>query len=112
MTVIEIIKSALSDGIILSINEAGKLKIEGDKQPIERWLPIIRENKTAILAALSPRPGRTENTPPPCQNCKRLEIIKIMGEHVPGCLYPIKTGEWREGWKRLPKDLEMCIDQH
>jgi len=62
MTVDEIINSALSDGITLSISKVGKLKIEGGEQPIKKWLPAIRENKTAILAALSHQPGRTENT--------------------------------------------------
>lgn len=105
MTVDEIINSALSDGITLSISKVGKLKIEGGEQPIKKWLPAIRENKTAILAALSHQPGRTENTPPPCRDCKRLEIIKIMGEQDPGCLYSITDGEWTEGWKRLPENL-------
>jgi len=79
---------------------------------VSKWLPEIRKNKNALLAALSPRQDKTEITPPPCRDCRRLDIIEIMGEHVPGCLYRITEGEWEEGWKRLPEDLEICTHHY
>jgi hypothetical protein len=48
------------------------------------------------------------NTPAPCRNCKRLEVINIMGLDIPGCLYDA-PGEYSESWKRLPIDLKKCI---
>jgi hypothetical protein len=112
MTSTEIIEQALADGVIVSKNGEGELKLEGDQAMVTKWLPTIRNNKNSILAALSPGENKIDNTPPPCRDCRRLEILEIMGSPVPGCLYPISEGEWRQGWKRLPEDLRICIHHH
>lgn len=60
MNVSEIMHHALADGVSVSLNGAGQVKITGDENMVNKWLPAIRDNKADILAAISPRlPGRT-----------------------------------------------------
>lgn len=61
---------------------------------------IIPENAAVI--------GVQPNTPAICMNCERLEIVAIMGKHVPGCLYTT-PGEYPDGWRRLPGSLKKCM---
>lgn len=109
MTSTEIIEQALFDGVIVSKNGEGQLKLEGDQAMVSKWIPAIRKNKNALLAALSVRQNKTEIIPPPCRGCGRLEIVEIMGTAVSGCLYQVADSEFAAGWKRLPVDIEKCI---
>jgi hypothetical protein len=102
----EIIQQALIDGVSISTDGAGKIELTGDQTMVDKWIPAIRENKVALLAALAPRKD-SAGSPPPCQGCTRLDIVDIMGMAVPGCLY-LATGEFFDGWRRLPMDLTKC----
>lgn len=102
-------KCTLKHGLTLSLNGAGMLKIEGDQVVVEKWLPIIKEHKQALLTLLQPENGLPSTIPLPCLDCSKLEVINILGVDVPGCLYKIAGNKWSEGWKRLPTNLERCI---
>jgi hypothetical protein len=52
MTPLEIIRQASSEGLILSVSETGGIKLEGNRQAAEKWKPVIREHKAALIAAL------------------------------------------------------------
>ena len=56
MNVSEIIHHAIADGVSVSLNGAGQVKITGDESAVQKWLPAISDNKAGIIAALSP-PG-------------------------------------------------------
>lgn len=109
MTLTEIIRQSLLDGVTISKNGTGELKIEGHQAMAAKWLPEIRKNKDALLAALSPWQDTIKNAPTVCRNCKRFEVIPIMGVHVAGCLYEIPGVEFPAGWHRQPLDLKKCI---
>jgi hypothetical protein len=47
-----IIKKAMADGVYLILTPAGTVKASGAHAAISRWLPIIREQKTAIVEML------------------------------------------------------------
>ncbi len=47
-----IIKEATADGVNFSLSLAGTIKATGEQTAVNRWLPIIRDNKPAIVAAL------------------------------------------------------------
>ncbi|MDP2834661.1 MAG: hypothetical protein Q8Q28_15440 [Pseudomonadota bacterium] len=54
MTPTAIIREAAADGVRLALSPAGTIKAAGDAAAVHRWLPVIREFKPGILAALSP----------------------------------------------------------
>ncbi len=47
-----IIRQATDDGLILALGSNGNIKAQGAEPILKRWLPIIRESKPAIVAAL------------------------------------------------------------
>lgn len=52
MTPALIIEQITADGVRLALSAGGKIKASGDQGAVNRWLPIIRENKPGIVAAL------------------------------------------------------------
>ena len=48
----EIIEHAFDDGVTMTLTPAGTIKMRGDGAAVNRWLPLIRENKPDFLAAL------------------------------------------------------------
>ena len=52
MDAAQLIQSADFDGIHLALTPEGKLHYSGDPALIAEWLPILRENKVAIVAEL------------------------------------------------------------
>jgi hypothetical protein len=59
MTPGEIIRGAAGDGVSLTLSPAGTIKAVGDRAAVSRWLPVLREHKPALLAALA-APAVTE----------------------------------------------------
>ena len=52
MTPAAIIKEAMADGVNLALSPAGTIKAAGEGSAVNRWLPLIREEKAGILVAL------------------------------------------------------------
>ena len=50
----EIIEQCTENGLTLSITDDGNLDVVGSQDWIDIWSPILRENKSAILAELEP----------------------------------------------------------
>jgi len=48
-------------GVQLGISSAGKLEASGDRETVERYLPLLREHKVELLATLR-RPARKNFT--------------------------------------------------
>lgn len=48
-----IIREAAADGVSLALSPAGTIKATGDQAAVSRWLPVLREHKAALLAALA-----------------------------------------------------------
>lgn len=59
MTPAAIINEAMADGVRLTISPAGTIKATGDGAAVNRWLPVIREHKAEIVAALKVGAGDT-----------------------------------------------------
>jgi hypothetical protein len=102
----EILQQTLEDGVTISIYGEGKIKVAGDQEAVETWLPMITSNKAELLAALSPT---TKNSPAICQNCNKLGVLIIAGTQVAGCVNKLDHEPWCEEWHRLPADLQKCI---
>ena len=52
MSPAEIIERATEEGVLLALSSSGSISAKGDQSAIDRWLPTIKQNKTAIVAEL------------------------------------------------------------
>ena len=52
MTPLAIIKTALADGVTLALSPVGTIKATGKGNAVNRWIPMIRDHKIGIMAAL------------------------------------------------------------
>ena len=52
MTPAAIIQRAQADGVTLVLSPSGTIKAAGDREAVNRWLPIIREHKNEIVNEL------------------------------------------------------------
>ena len=75
MSTHEIIQLVAKDGVVLAVSDAGNVLATGDKDAIERWLNIIRENKAAILDELN--------------RDRRREKVQAMLESKPSSKYAV-----------------------
>lgn len=80
MTPAAIIRAAAADGVNLALSPAGTIKATGEQAAINRWLPIIRENKPGILAAL--REPRSRGWLVKCADRSMVEVY-ILPEPTP-----------------------------
>jgi hypothetical protein len=53
----EIIEGANADGVRLSLSPSGGISAKGGQPAIDRWLPMLRQNKAAIVSLLRPAEG-------------------------------------------------------
>lgn len=65
MTPAAIIRQATAEGVSLILTTAGTVKAKGEQALIDRWLPILREQKPGILAALEKAVNDSANDPGP-----------------------------------------------
>lgn len=52
MSPADILHACASEGVRLALSPAATLKASGEQAKVERWLPVIREHKAEIVAAL------------------------------------------------------------
>jgi hypothetical protein len=55
MNAATLIARAAAEGLTLDLTPAGALKATGATATVDRWLPVLRSHKDAILAALKVR---------------------------------------------------------
>jgi len=56
----EIIEQATVEGVNLALSPAGTITATGDQSAVDRWLPVIRDNKPSILCELQRERRRTK----------------------------------------------------
>ena len=56
MTPASILNQSAADGVILSLSASGTLKANGNQEYVDKWLPLIRDHKPALVALLSSTP--------------------------------------------------------
>ena len=52
MSPAEIIERATEEGVLLALSSSGSISAKGDQSAIDRWLPTIKQSKSAIIAEL------------------------------------------------------------
>ena len=55
MTTATLIARAAAEGVTLDLTARGTIQASGENATVTRWLPVIRQHKNAILAALKVR---------------------------------------------------------
>lgn len=82
-------RKAAADGVVLARTSSGTIKATGEQAAVTRWLPVLRENKPAILAALE----ETEDGTPLCDPAveARRQRVHAMLEARPGIRYAVLT---------------------
>ncbi len=53
MTPASIVRGAQADGLALALTPHGTIKVAGDRVVLDRWAPIIRGSKAAVIEVLS-----------------------------------------------------------
>jgi hypothetical protein len=106
-----ILDSIRDAGLTLSLLPGGQLKVFPADKITDGLRQVIRDHKEELIKVLSgDLITSNKESRAPCRDCKRLEVVNIMGVDVPGCLYDA-PGEYSDGWKRLPIALHKCIFQ-
>lgn len=75
MTPAAIIKQATADGVRLALSPTGTIKATGNQAAVTRWLPLIREHKPELLAAL-----QADNLPDPAAEVRRQRVLAMLAE--------------------------------
>lgn len=52
LTCAECVRRCRRDGVRLFLTQTGTVKMRGEQSVIDRWLPVIREHKPAVIALL------------------------------------------------------------
>jgi hypothetical protein len=84
-----IIKQAAADGVSLILSPAGTIKATGNGDAVNRWLPLTREHKPGVLAALQ-EAANDDTRPDPTAEARRQRVLAMLAEH-PEARYAVLT---------------------
>ncbi len=79
MTPSAIIKKAAAEGVVLTPTPAGTIKATGSGDAVNRWLPLIREHKPGILAAL--QEPANDSLPNPAAEARRQRVLAMLDKY-------------------------------
>lgn len=100
MTAIEIINQLEKDRVQITLSTSGKIQVTGEQKAVSFWVPLVRENKAAIVQLLKKRA-----VPNQCHGCNSFEVLSDM---EPGCVVKLpEDSEWKEEWRQL-RNVTKC----
>jgi hypothetical protein len=125
MKPIDLLDKIRNAGLNLSLLPGDLLKVTPAEKITDEIRGMILQHKNELVGLLSynrepnrksgdrlqdePTDGAPAPGPETCRGCERLEVIKVGGECIAGCVRQLVSGSWREEWHRLPADLKRCI---
>lgn len=74
MTPEAVIGQAAAEGVKLALSPPDKIEVIGNANAVDRWLPVIRGNKLALVAALT-RAANKPRSAPSVASVVRLRLI-------------------------------------
>ena len=80
MTPAAIIKAAAAEGVTLALTPVATIKASGDGTAVNRWLPIIREHKPGVVAALQ-QALNDEALPAPATETRRQRVLRMLADN-------------------------------
>ena len=89
MTPVALIKQAAADGVRIALTDTDTVKVSGDQATVNRWIPVIREQKPGIVAALR-EAANDEPLPDPLAEARRQRVIGMLADN-PGIQYAVIT---------------------
>jgi len=81
-----ILLRAKADGVTLTLSPVGTIKAAGEQIAVNRWLPVIREHKPGIVAAL--QEAANDLLPGPAMETRRQRVLAMLAER-PGNRYAV-----------------------
>lgn len=102
MTPAAIIHGALSDGLTLTLTPVGTIKVAGPVVALERWAPVIRGHKPAVIEAL--------RAPPAPLTTDEEQAIRAWLAHI-GEIDPVAIAEVMARCQRDPRALAYTLGQ-
>ena len=91
MTPATIIQKAQADGVTLVLSPSGTIKLAGDREAVNRWLPIIREHKDVLLSELrAASDGAYDALPDAAAEARRQRVLVMLRES-PAVRYAVVT---------------------
>ncbi|OGA54971.1 MAG: hypothetical protein A3F74_17500 [Betaproteobacteria bacterium RIFCSPLOWO2_12_FULL_62_58] len=91
MTPATIIQKAQADGVTLILSPSGTIKAAGEREAVNRWLPIIREHKNEIVNELRAANNGAYDAPPDATAETRRQRVLAMLRENPTARYAIVT---------------------
>lgn len=79
MTPAAIIQQASADGVNIDLSRSGTIKATGDQSAVDRWIPLIRDNKPDIVALLS-------------SDARRKRVLTMLLDN-PGTMYAVEVDD-------------------
>ena len=79
MTPATIIQKAQADGVTLVLSPSGTIKAVGDREAVNRWVPIIREHKDGLLNELRAASDGAYDALPDAAAEARRQINRLFG---------------------------------
>lgn len=104
MTPATLIQKAAADGVKLTLSQSETIKATGNAEAVNRWLPVIREHKTGLIAALRflPLPGEIE----------RLIDSVMQLRDCPESDRQAFADDWREGPAEVERGLRHLAEYY
>lgn len=91
MTPAAIIQKARADGVTLLLSPSGTIKAAGDREAVNRWLPIIRKHKNEIVNELrAASNGAYDALPDAAAEARRQRVLAMLRES-PTVRYAVVT---------------------
>ena len=91
MTPAAIIQRAQADGVTLVLSPSGTIKAAGDREAVNRWLPIIREHKSEIVNELRAASDSAYDALPDAASDARRQRLLVMLRESPTVRYAVVT---------------------
>ncbi len=91
MTPAAIIRRAQEDGVTLVLSAAGTIKATGNGNAVNRWIPLIREHKPGVVAALQQAAyDNTDTLSDPAAEARRQRVLELLAAN-PSARYALVT---------------------
>ena len=78
MTPETVIRQAAAQGVWVALSPPDNIKVVGNENAVDRWLPMIREHKPGILAAL--KEATTDPLPDPAAEARRQRVLAMLAK--------------------------------
>ena len=76
MTPAAIIRQSAADGVALVLLPTGTIKARGDQEAVSRWVPLLREHKSGIVAILEEATRESFDFNPPSNPANDDEALQ------------------------------------